>query len=77
MGAPWLGVRILAEDDVVYELGFSLDGKRVHEEKLVRVDGKREKMLYRRQAHKKGLELDESLGSDKERLQYTFSGDAR
>jgi hypothetical protein len=68
--------RVLAEDDVVYELSFSLDGRRVHEEKLVRVDGKHEKTLYhrRRQVRKKGLELDNSLGSDRERLQYIFQG---
>jgi hypothetical protein len=74
-GAPTkFDIRVLAEDDVVYELSFSLDGRRVHEEKLVRFDGKREKTLYRRQARKKGLELDNSLGSDRERLQYILQG---
>jgi hypothetical protein len=66
--------RILTVDDIMYELSFSLDEKHVDEERLVRFDGKHRRVLYQRKAGKKGIQLDDSLDSDKQRLEYIYDG---
>jgi AAA15 family ATPase/GTPase len=66
--------RILTSDDVVYDLSFSLDEKHVAEEKLLRVDGGHEQVLYQRKAGRKTPGLSPSLGDERSRLEVIFQG---
>jgi len=66
--------RVLAKDEVVYELSFSLDAKHVEDETLLRVDGGRDQVLYHRKAGSKNPGLSPLLGSYKKRLDVIFEG---
>ena len=66
--------RVLAKDDVVYELSFSLDAKHVEDETLLRVDGGRDQVLYHRVAGNKNPRVSPLLGSNKKRLEGIFEG---
>ena len=74
IGLTKFAARILTADDLMYELSFSLDEKHVEEEKLVRVDGEHEQVLYQRKAGRRDPMLSPSLGEDRKRLKVIFEG---
>lgn len=69
-------IRFLGRDDRVYELSFSLDSKHVEEEKLARMDGRRETALYHRKSGAKRLvDIDPSLSKhDRKRANWVLQG---
>lgn len=73
-GLTKFSVRVLTSNDVAYELSFSLDEKRVDEEKLIKVEGGHEQILYHRKAGRKDPALNLSLGDDRKRLKFIFEG---